>query len=129
MPNTQVYSLSVKPYYNNSSNNQYYTHIIEINKEPLGPLKNIVKRLNKPIISPFKTYSNNPCDNQSCVYALCDIDNPNDLMCISKITDLYAFFLENANVYTIDDKLAKIMYKSNIVNNENRLLFNIIYTE
>ena len=57
----QVYSLTIKPYYNDQANNQYYTHIIEINKEPLGPLKNIVKRLNKPKISPFNTFSNDHC--------------------------------------------------------------------
>ena len=50
-------------------------------------------------------------------------------MCLSKIPDLYAFILQNSDVYTIDDKLAKIMYKSNIINDKNRLLFNIIYRE
>ena len=129
MTTVQVYSLTIKPYYNKICNNEYYTHIIEINKVPLGPLKNYVKRLHNPKISPFHTYSNNPCENTSCIYALYDIDNPNNLMCLSKISDLYAFILQHSDVYTIDDKLGKMMYKSNILNEQNRLLFNIIYRE
>jgi len=124
----QVYSLTIKPYYNDQANNQYYTHIIEINKEPLGPLKNIVKRLNKPKISPFNTFSNDHCVSH-CTYAIYDINNPNQLMCISKIPDLYAFILQHADIYTIDEKLAKMMNSINITNNQDRLLFNIIYKE
>jgi hypothetical protein len=128
---TQVYTLTIKPYYNNQANNQYYTHIIEINKEPRGPLKQLVKKLNRPKLSPFNsnTYSNNPCDNTSaCIYAITDIAHPTELMCISKISDLYQFILQNSEIYTIDDKLAKMLYKANIPNNQNRILFNIIET-
>ena len=125
MTSVKVYSLRITPYYNNEN----YTHIIQIDKEPLGPLKNFVKRLNIQNISPFHTFSNTFCENTSCLYALYDIDNPNNLMCLSKIHDLYAFILQNSDVYTIDDKLANMMYKSNITNEQNRLLFNIIYRE
>jgi hypothetical protein len=125
MTSVKVYSLRIRPYYNNEN----YTHIIQIDKEPLGPLKNFVKRLNIQNISPFHTFSNTFCENTSCLYALYDIENPNNLMCLSKINDLYAFILQNSDVYTIDDKLANMMYKSNITNEQNRLLFNIIYRE
>lgn len=126
----EVYSLVVKPFYNNQYNNQYYTHIIEINKEPMGPLKTIVKRINRPKISPFttNTFSNNTCET-SCMYAIYDINNSNEIMCLSKIPDLYAFILQHADLYTIDDKLAKMMQKSNIINNQERILFNIIYND
>ena len=126
----QVYSLTVKPFYSNQYNNQHYTHIIEINKEPLGPLKTLVKRINRPKISPFNinTFPNNTCET-SCMYAIHDINNSNEIMCLSKITDLYAFILQHADLYTIDDKLAKMMQKSNIINNQERILFNIIYND
>ena len=125
MTSVKVYSLRIRPYYNSGN----YTHIIQIDKEPLGPLKNFVKRLNIQNISPFHTFSNTFCENNSCLYALYDIDNSNNLMCLSKIQDLYAFILQNSDVYTIDDKLTNMMYKSNITNEQNRLLFNIIYRE
>ncbi len=51
MSNKEVYTITIKPYYNSLMNNEYYRHIIEINKMPKGPLKNIVKQINKPIIT------------------------------------------------------------------------------
>lgn len=128
MSNKEVYTITIKPYYNSLMNNEYYRHIIEINKMPKGPLKNIVKQINKPKISPFNTFSNNPCENKiSCTYAIYDINNPKEFMCTSNISDLYAYILNYQDIYTIDTVLSTIMHKSNITNDQNKLLFSIIY--
>ncbi len=101
------YTLTMQPYYEYV--NQCYRNILVLNQEPVGPLKSIVKRLNPPRLSEFNyyTYNNECCYKQKCIYAICDINNKHDLMCVDDIPNLFAFLVNNG--YKIDTSITKML--------------------
>lgn len=106
------YSITLQPYYQYI--NQSYINILVLNDEPVGPLKSIVKRLNPPRLSEFKTYSyeyNDRC-KRKCIYALCEINNNNEFMCLDDIPNLISFLINNG--YTVDTSTTKIMQNSTV---------------
>jgi hypothetical protein len=104
------YTLTMQPYYEYI--NQCYRNILTLNKEPVGPLKSIVKRLNPPKLSEFNqlTYNNECCYERKCIYAIYNLDNKNELMCVDNISNLFEYLINNN--YTIDKSLTKIFEKS-----------------
>lgn len=119
----QLYNLSYKPYYD--ANKQCYRNILTLNEMPKGPLANLVRRMNPPLISPFIT--NDPCDcNQSrhCIYAIYDADNQN-LMCMNRLSNLMSFLMSNG--YKIDTAMTKILSKVNVNTNDETLICYISY--
>ena len=118
-----MYLLSVQPFLDQHF--KCYKNIITININPEGPLKNYVKRINPPKLSPFKERS--PCcDEPQCILALKSINDPSKLMCVDEIPSLLAFL--TTNKYEIDTSITKIMMKSD-VKLQNKLLFFIKFTE
>lgn len=110
-----TYTLTTQPYYD--YRNQCYINILVLNKEPTGPLKSIIKRINPPKLSEFNelTYNNTCCYERKCIYAICNIDNnsmnnKNEFMCIDDMSNLFEYLINNG--YTIDTSITKIFQKS-----------------
>lgn len=109
------YIVSSKPYYDSCSQN--YCNILCINREPIGPLKSIIRRINPNKLSDFQSYNNNCCSrytNERCVYAIMNIDNEG-FMCIDDMSDLFTFLINNG--YTIDSSLTTIMREAPLKTN------------
>lgn len=106
-----TYTLTMQPYYENK--NQCYRNILVLNNEPVGPLKLITKRLNFSKLSNFNYLSYNECCyKKKCIYAICDIINQHELMCVDDIPNLFSFLVDNN--YTIDTKISTMMQMSNV---------------
>jgi hypothetical protein len=101
------YTLTMQPYYDYV--NQCYRNILVLNNEPVGPLKSIVKRLNPPKLSEFNylSYDNDCCYKQKCIYAICDVNNHNELMCVDDIPNLFAYLVNND--YKLDTSTTKML--------------------
>lgn len=126
---TNTYSLVSAPYYD--SKTKCYKKIIKINKMPTitSSLATIVKQIQYPKLSPFKSNSafsacSNCCnsdDNQCCIYAITNISNHNELMCINDLPSLFTFLINNG--YTIDTSITKMMQSSNVKLNNDLICF------
>lgn len=117
---TYVYTLTSQPYYDTCK--QCYRNILTLNKEPIGPLKTIVKRINPPLLSPFQEPPMNCCNQDKCVYAIYDKD---ELACVNSIPELFSYLISNG--YQIDTSLTTMMQKSQVKINNNSLICFISY--
>ena len=129
-----LYCFYIQPFYNSFI--KEYTHIVVINCEPIGPLKNYVQKIAFPQLSIFKGIGsqNNKCNNL-CVYAIKNIDgecsnsccsNVSDLLSIDNLDSLVIFLIENG--YVINKDITKIMNNEKInVNNGRKILFYVNY--
>ena len=97
---------------------QTYKNIYVLDQKPVGPLVNIVKQLNPPKLSPFKT---NDTGGNSCVYAIYNPNNPQQLLCLEEISILFNFLLSNN--YTIDNILTQMMNQSKVEFKKNFVCF------
>ena len=103
------YSISSQTYYDCYT--ECYKNILTINKNPVGHLSTIVKRIQTPKLSPFQEYSN-CCSNDNCAFALYKIHNNCELMTPDDIPDLFNFLLSND--YKIDTSITKMMNGSDV---------------
>jgi hypothetical protein len=115
-----TYSLSSHPYYDNCK--QCYRNILVLNKEPVGPLKKMVKRINPPLLSPFQEPSMSCCEQDRCLYA---IYNNQELLCVDNVTELFSYLTNNG--YIIDTSITIMMQKSPVKINNNNLICFISY--
>ena len=130
-----VYCFYVQPFYDNLI--KEYTHIIVINCEPVGPLKNYIRKTVFPKLSTFEGFGSRI---NKCVYAIKNIDggcsnggcsnggcnNVNDLLTIDNLDSLVIFLMENG--YIINKDISEIMNNEKInVNNGKKLLFYVNY--
>lgn len=106
------------PYYDNK--HQCYRKIIVVNDKPTGALLNITKQINLPKLSPFKVTSN-CCPEQKCPYAITNLNDKSELLCVNDIPMLFNYLV--ANGYTIDTKITKIMQNSDIRMDNSLLCF------
>jgi hypothetical protein len=112
--------------------NECYKNIITISAIPQGPCSKLIKRINLPILSPFK--NNSPCNKiKTCCLGLtspkefpnCCNDN---LMVVDDVPNLISFLLENN--YKVDTSITKMLNQSEIrfeTNNGNKLICLITY--
>ena len=119
----KVYTLSLQVYRN--THTQDYQNIIVINMVPDGPLQNIVRRIQTPILSPFETSMD--CRNKRCALVLIGSHGcfKNNYMTEDDIPNLFSFLTSNG--YTIDTSVTKMMTKSGITMNDNKLICFISY--
>lgn len=119
------YTLTSQPYYDDC--NQCYKNILTINSEPKGPLCRIVKRLNRPKMSPFyDDYASNCCgEYRGCIYAITDPYNCDGLMQVDDVPNLFSFLVSHG--YIIDTKLTTMMQKSPVKIGNNQLICFITY--
>ena len=119
----KVYTLSLQVYRNTYTED--YQNIIVINMVPDGPLRNIVRRVQTPILSPFETPTD--CRNKRCALVLIGSHGcfKNNYMTEDDIPNLFSFLTSNG--YTIDTSVTKMMTKSGITMNDNKLICFISY--
>lgn len=138
-PLKKIWCLSMTPYYNTYT--QRYTNIVTLDKEPIGPLSDIVRKIYPPRLSDFQrvgyNYDSINNSHSHCLYAIQNIDNTNpnpnhfygnkmNLLTIDCISDLYSFLISNN--YDIDFKLTKLMQNPHLKdNNQSRPLTTICY--
>lgn len=81
-----------------------YRNIITINEMPEGALRQLVRRVQNPILSPFEIHD--PCGNHTkCLWALFTIYNQH--MTEKDIPHLISFLTNNG--YIVDTKITKLM--------------------
>jgi len=92
------------------SNNTNYLNGIRINSMPRGPLKNFVKKISKPRLSPFESFYEVSNEEQLCYYQIFNMENPNKPLLENNISVMFNFLL--LNNYTINTDITKIMKKN-----------------
>jgi len=110
--------------------NQCYKNIVVINNLPAGPLATYVKRVQFPILSPFKQPG--PCSPiDKCGLALTSLINNGccgELMTVDEVPDLMTYLITNG--YKVDTSLTKMFNASDIrfqTNNANKLICFVTY--
>jgi len=104
-----TYTISSQTYYDDI--NQCYKNILTVDREPTGPLTQIVKTLRTPRLSPF----NLPgpcCEVKGCIVAIYRVNNTNELMTPDDIPTLFGFLTQNG--YTINTALTTMMNESQV---------------
>ena len=116
-----MYILKSAVYFNNSTN--CYSTILAINSNPDGPLKEYVRQIKLPDVSPFnnQSYCSDSCD---CVYAVLDTTKCNYLT-VDNLSQLIDFLLKNN--YTIDYNITKLLSKTPEYNSKN-FIFSFNYS-
>ena len=104
-----TYTISSQPFYDNI--NQCYKNIVTIDRQPTGPLSQIVKSLHTPRLSPFQ-HPGPCCEVNRCIKAIYKVGNTSDLMTPDDIPELFSFLIQNG--YTIDTALTTMMNKSQV---------------
>ena len=112
-----LYVLQQQPFYD--SFNQSYRQIITINMMPEGPLKNRVKRVHNPPLSPFQFPPPQNCPPPNCILAI--YDNCGQLMCTNQLPNLFQYLVENG--YIFDYQLTNMMEKSQVKTDSNLLCY------
>jgi hypothetical protein len=124
-----TFTITTQPYLEICNYNQSYKNILIINMVPEGPLKDLVRMINLPSLSPFQREDQN--SYKKCGLALTSLLNysgsnklnfnscGNSLMTPNEIPDLYSFL--TANGYQIDTQLTNMMNGSevNLSNSRN----------
>ena len=144
-----VYCFYVEPLYDSVI--KEYRHIVTINREPEGVLKNYVKRISMSKLSSFKEFGGSGSGGSCsmCVYAIKNIDTIldggrlggcdygsygsygsygayGDLLSLDNIDNFIMFLIENN--YTINKDITKLMNNDKIyLNNGKKLLFYVNY--
>lgn len=125
----KTFTITSQPYYDQY--NQCYKNIMMVNIEPQGPLRNLVRRIQLPRLSPFQTEG--PCNPiQKCGLALQGLNYSNNcnksgcnLMTPNEIPDLISFLLSNG--YQIETQLTNMLNQSEIKLTDKRLAFTVTY--
>jgi len=112
--------------------NKCYKNIVVINLIPKGPLSQLVRFVNFPPLSEFKTPGQ--CSPiKQCGYALmslggCNTGCKEDLMVVDEIPDLISYLVSNG--YTVDTSITKMFNQSEIrfdTNLGNKLICFVTY--
>lgn len=104
---THMYTLSGNPYYDPYL--QCYKKILVLNKEPVGPLRQISCRIQNIPLSPFKARSV-CCPQPNCIWALGS--NKNDLYCVDELPNVFQFLIDNN--YIINTQITEMMERSSV---------------
>lgn len=110
-----MFEIKIIPYLNKYNE---YIKILVINPKPTGNIMSITKQIIKPKLSPFESKNNCSCQ---CLYAIMDLENKEEFMCLSKITELYNYLISNG--YNINESFTKLMQKSSIDPNSQLLFY------
>uniref|UniRef100_A0A6C0IRY5 Uncharacterized protein n=1 Tax=viral metagenome TaxID=1070528 RepID=A0A6C0IRY5_9ZZZZ len=128
-----TFTITSLPYYNSCS--QCYLNVLSINTEPQGPLRNFVRRINLPKLSPYKI--DTPCNPiNTCGLVLTNLGlngvkccnngyNVDNLLTPNQIPELVSFLL--ANGYQIETQITNMLQNSPVKMNNNKLLLTATY--
>lgn len=96
-----------------------YDKILVIDRDPTGPLKEMVTRISRPKLSPFQTV-----DRQmycSCINAFTSLKCRGNLMTINELPQLLSYLLSNG--YIIDTALSKLIGNSTMESGDRSVAF------
>ena len=113
-----MFSITSQPFYDSFS--QTYKNIYVTDQKPIGPIINITKKMRPPILSPFKSNSDNHCYNK-CIFAFINPENNQEFLCIEDLSTLFNFLI--INNYTIDTSLTQMMNQSKVEFKKNFVCF------
>ena len=103
-----------------------YKSIICINKMPNGNLKNHIKKINNPKLSPFEIYNNNDYCNSHCLLAIKSFNNCNEFLTPNNIDELFEFMINNN--YSVNNEFTNLISKTKNINiNNKKLIMYIVY--
>lgn len=114
--------------------NQKYINIVTVNMMPEGPLSKFVVKTMFPLLSEFKSGTNQKqcglalLSTNACQYSNNQSNNKQNLMTADEIPNLMIFLLSNG--YTIDTSLTKMFNASDVrfnTDNSNILISFITY--
>lgn len=103
-----TYEISKFVFY--EQNNYNYLNGLRMNTMPRGPLKNYIKKISKPKLSPFESFYEVANQEQRCYYQIYNMENPSQPLLENNISVLFNFLL--LNNYTINTDITKIMKKN-----------------
>lgn len=103
-----IYEIASFVFYNNHSYN--YCNCVKINVMPSGALKNIVRKIPKPKLSPFDSFYEYCDESNRCIYQLLHPETKT-ILYESEIGVLFNFLITNG--YTINTDITKIMKDKN----------------
>jgi hypothetical protein len=131
MLGAKTFTITSQPYYDQY--NQCYKNIMTLNAEPQGPLRQLVKKIQLPKLSPFQVEG--PCNpipkcalaiqhfsndyNSACYKGGCHLMTPND------VPNLMSFLL--ANGYQFETQLTNMLNQSEIKLSDKKIAFTITY--
>lgn len=93
-----------------NTNTKTYCNCVKINKMPSDDLKNYIRKISKPKLSPFETYYECCSSMNRCIFQLLNPET-NDILYLDDIGILLNYLIENG--YTIDNDLTLSMKKIN----------------
>jgi len=130
----KTFTITSQPFYDQY--NQCYKNILMVNLEPRGPIRNIVRRIKLPKLSPFQREG--PCNPiPQCGLALqslhgyygstncCKINSGCNLMSPDEIPDLITFLLGNG--YQMETQITNMLNQSDIKLSNKKLAFTVTY--
>jgi hypothetical protein len=132
----KTFTITSQPYYDQY--NQCYKNIMMVNIEPQGPLRQLIRQLKLPRLSPFQREG--PCNPiQQCGLAIQSLNMYNqygssccvksnsgcDLMSPNQIPDLISFL--ESHGYQIETQITNMLNQSEIKMTDKRLAFTATY--
>lgn len=126
MSNNSTFTITSEPFYDNL--NKCYKNILMVNVIPSGPLRQFVKQIKLPKLSPFQTET--PCNPiAKCGYAIHNINDCLnkccDLMTPNEIPDLITFL--TSNNYQIETQITNMVNQSEIKLSRKKICFVVTY--
>lgn len=137
----KTFTITSQPFYDQF--NQCYKNILMINVIPQGPIKDLVRRIQLPKLSPFQRFDS-PCNNiPNCGLALSSLrgflfnyNNLNynqcnkfnsgcNLMTPDEIPDLISFIINNG--YQIETQITNMLNLSEVKLNNQKTVFTATY--
>lgn len=124
----RTFTISTQPFYDEY--NKCYKNILTCNVEPSGPLKQFVRKLRLPKLSPFQVEG--PCyPIPKCALAITQFDELSckcdNLMSPNQMPDLMTFLLSNG--YQIETQLTNMLNQSEVKQTNTRLVLMATYYE
>ena len=123
-----TFTITSQPFYDQY--NQCYKNILTVNTEPRGPIRQIVRRIKLPRLSPFQREG--PCNPiPYCALALQSLNGcykgckGTNLMAPDEIPELITFLFGNG--YQIETQITNMLNQSEIKISNKKIAFTVTY--
>ena len=123
-----TFTITSQPFYDQY--NECYKNILTVNSEPRGPIRQIVRRIKLPKLSPFQREG--PCNPiPQCALALQSFNNcckgykGTNLMTPDEIPELITFLFGNG--YQIETQITNMLNQSEIKISNKKIAFTVTY--
>ena len=123
-----TFTITSQPFYDQY--NECYKNILTVNPEPRGPIRQIVRRIKLPKLSPFQREG--PCNPiPKCALALQSLNGfkncckGTNLMIPDEIPELITFLFENS--YQIETQITNMLNQSEVKISNKKIAFTVTY--